>query len=245
MPVRWIALGGIAYLAFAIALFPADAAYRWFAPDDIRLSGVRGSVWSGGAALGSAGPLGLHDVQWRVRPWSILLARPGGYFETGLGDGFLRANVRVGAGGASLTDVQASCGLSALAPALPIAGIRGQVSLQLTELVLRDGWPAAARGQLRLGQLTVPSLVGGDLIALGNFNVMLSGTDGLRGAFQDQNGPMEVRGSAGLTAAGDYEISGLVRARPEADAALRRGIELLTGAPDADGMRAFNLAGTL
>ena len=56
---------------------------------------------------------------------------------------------------------------------------------------------------------------------------------------------MEVRGSAGLTAAGEYEISGLVRARPEADTALRRGIELLTGAPDADGMRAFSLTGTL
>lgn len=243
--MRWIALGAGAYLAFVIALLPADVAWRWLAADDVRLAGVQGTVWSGRAALASAGPLGFRDVRLQLRPVSLLLARPGGYFETGLGDGFLQTEVRIGRSEIFLTGLTATCSLSTLASALPIAGIRGQVSLQLTELVLRDGWPAAARGQLRLGQLTVPSLIGRDPIALGNFNVILSGTDGLRGAFQDQSGPLEVRGSAGLTAAGEYEISGLVRARPEADAALRRGIELLTSAPDADGMRAFSLAGTL
>ena len=243
--MRWIALSAGAYLAFVIALLPADVAWRWLAADDLRLAGVQGTVWSGRVALASAGPLGFRDVRWQVRPWSLLLARPRGRLETGFGDGFLETEVRIGGSGIVLTGLTATCSLSALASALPIAGIRGQVSLQLAELVLRDGWPAAARGQLRLGQLTVPSLVGGDSIALGNFNVSLSGTDGLQGAFQDQGGPMEVRGSASLTAAGEYDISGLVRARPEADAALRRGIELLTGAPDADGMRAFSLTGTL
>ena len=245
MPVRWIALGVGAYLAFALALFPADVAYRWFAPDGIRLSGVQGTVWSGGAALGSAGPLGFHDIRWQVRPRSVLLARPGGYLETGLGDGFFQADVRVGPGGVSLTGIRASCSLSALASALPISGIRGQVSLQLAELVLRDGWPASARGQMRLGQIAVPSLVGGNPIALGNYNVTLSGGDGLRGAFEDRGGPLQVRGSANLTVAGEYEIRGIVRARPEANAALTRGVELLTGVPDDAGMRAFSFTGTL
>lgn len=243
--MRWIALSAGAYLAFAMALIPADAAWRWLAADDLRLAGVQGTVWSGRAALASAGPLGFRDVRWQMRPWSLLLARPEGRVETGLGDGFLQTEVRIGRSEIVLTGITATCSLPVLASALPIAGIGGQVSLQLAELVLQDGWPAAARGQLRLGQLTVPSLVGGDPIALGNFNVTLSGADGLQGTFQDQGGPMEVRGSAGLTAAGEYEISGLVRARPEADAALTRGIELLTGAPDADGMRAFSLTGTL
>ena len=243
--MRWIALGAGAYLAFVIALLPADVAWRWLAADDLRLAGVQGTVWSGRAALASAGPLGFRDIRWQVRPGSVLLARPGGHFETGLGDGFLQTEVRIGRSEIVLTGLTATCSLSVLASALPIAGIRGQVSLQLTELILHDGWPTAARGQLRLGQLTVPSLVGGDPITLGNFNVTLSGADGLQGAFEDQGGPMEVRGSAGLSAAGEYEISGLVRARPEADIALQRGIELLTGPPDTDGMRAFSLTGTL
>ena len=245
MPLRWTAFGVGAYLAFAVAIFPADAAYRWFAPDEFRLSGIQGTLWSGRAALGSTGSLGFHDLNWQVRPWTILLARPGARIETGLGDGFLQADVRVAGSGVSLTSIRASCSLSALASALPIAGIRGQVSLQLAELVLLDGWPASARGQIRLGQITVPSLVGGDPIFLGNYNIVLGGGDGLLGTFEDQSGPLQVRGSAGLTAAGEYEIRGLVRARPEADAALRQGIELLSGAPGDAGMRPFNFTGTL
>lgn len=241
----WIALGAGAYLAFVVALFPADAAYRWFAPDEVRLSGVQGTVWSGRAALGSAGSLGFHNIRWNVRPLSILMARPGGRIETSLGDGFLQAEIRTGASGITITDATASCSLSAFASALPIAGIRGQVSLQLAELVLQDGWPVAASGQLRLGQLTVPSLVGGGPILLGNYNVTLTGTDRLQGTFEDQGGPLQVQGSADLTAAGGYEIRGLVQARPEADAALTRGVELLTGEPDDAGMRAFSFTGTL
>ncbi len=245
MPVRWIALGAGAYLASAIALFPAEVAHRWFAPDGFRLSGVQGTVWSGSAALGSAGPLGFHGIRWQVRPWTALLARPGGSFEAGLGDGFLQADVRVGPGAVSLTEVRASCSLSALASALPIAGIRGQVSLELAELTVRDGWPASAEGQLRLGRIMVPPLVGSDPIVLGNYDVTLSGGDGLQGLFEDRGGPLQVRGSASLSAAGQYEIGGVVRARPEANAALTRGVELLTRDPDDAGLRAFSFAGTL
>ena len=245
MPIRWIALGVGAYLAFAAALFPADAAYRWFAPGDIRLSGVQGTVWSGRAALGSAGPLGFHDINWQVRPWSILIARPGGRIETSLGDGFVQADFRTRGSEFTLTEVRASCSLTALASALPIAGIRGQVSLQLAELVLQDGWPSSVSGRLGLGQITVPSLVGGGPIVLGNYNVTLSGTGGLQGSFEDQGGPLQVRGSAFLNSEGRYEIRGRVQVRPEADADLKRGVELLTGEPDDTGMRAFSFAGTL
>ena len=245
MPARFLTLGVGAFLVFAIVLVPADVAYRWLAPDPVRLSGVQGTVWSGSATLGSAGSLGLHDIRWRVQPWTFLFARPGGRIEAGLGDGFLQADVRIGASEIFLSTITATCSLSTFASTLPIAGIGGQVSLQLAELVLRDGRPVSASGQLLLGQLIVPSLVGGEPIALGNYRIALFGTDGLQGRFEDQRGPLEVRGSALLTAAGDYEINGLVRARPEADAALRQGVELLSVAPDDSGMRAFSLTGTL
>lgn len=245
MRARWIALGVVGFLAFAAALFPASVAYRWFAPDQIRLSGLEGTVWSGHAALGSAAALGFHDIRWQARTWPILLARPGFRIETGFGDGFFQTDVRFTAGGIALMEVRSSCSLSAFAAALPIDGIQGQLSMALGEVVLRDGWPTTITGELRLGQLTVPSLVGGDPIYLGNYNVTLSGANGLRGSFADQGGPLQVRGTAELGSGGQYEIRGLVQARPEADALLRRGIELLTGEPDDAGMRAFSFSGTL
>ena len=245
MRARWIALGAVGFLAFAAALFPASVAYRWFAPDRIRLSGLQGTVWSGRAALGSAAALGFHDIRWQAQIRSFLLARPRFRIETGFGDGFIHADVRFTAGEIALTQIRSSCSLSAFAAALPIDGIRGQLSVVLGELILRDSWPATIAGELRLGQLTVPSLVDGEPIYLGNYNVTLSGTNGLRGSFVDQGGPLQVRGTAELGLGGQYEIRGLVQARPEADALLRGGVELLTGEPDDAGMRAFSFTGTL
>ena len=248
MRAAWIALGAAAYVAFAIASFPASAAYHWFAPADLRLSGLQGTVWSGRADLGSTGTLGFHNIRWQLRPWSILLARPSVRFETSLGDGFLHADVRVGAGEVVLRGLRAGCSLSTLAAVLPIDGIRGQISVDLTELVLQDGRPAGATGTLRLAQLTVPSLVPGgvgDSIALGSYHVSLAGTGALRGAFEDQGGPLQVRGSVSLSADGRYEISGLAQAAPDAPLALVRGLEMLTGAPDETGMRAFSFTGTI
>src|SRR5690606_2720287 len=53
MPNRyaWIALGLGAYIAFTLSSFPATAAYRWFAPETLRMAGIEGTVWSGRAAL--------------------------------------------------------------------------------------------------------------------------------------------------------------------------------------------------
>ncbi len=249
MRAKWIvALGAAAYVVFAIASFPADTAYRWFAPDVLRLAGLQGTVWSGRAELGSAGELGLHDIRWQLRPWTILLARPGARIESGIGDGFLYADVRVGNGAIALTQLRAGCSLSALSRVLPIAGIRGRISVDLTELVLQGGRPVVATGEVRLAQLTVPSLVPGsvgDSIALGNYSASLAGTGALRGAFEDQGGPLQVQGSASLSADGRYELSGLAQARPDAPIALVRGLEMLTSDPDDTGMRTFSFSGTI
>ena len=246
MPAPWIALGAGAYLAFAAAFLPASVAYRWFAPDEFRLSGVQGTLWSGRAALGSVGALGLHDIRWRLRPGSLLLARVDGRIQARLADGFLHTEVRARTAEIVLTELTASCRLPALAGVLPIGGILGQISVELDELVLRDGWPASAAGELRLGELRVPPVgSGGELVSLGNYNVTFSGTDGLMGAFEDRGGPLQVSGSAELSADGSYRIQGIARARPEAATALTRGLELMTGAPDDAGMRSFRFTGSL
>lgn len=245
MPIGWIALVASAYLAFTAALFPASIAYRWFAPDDIRLSGVQGTVWSGQAALGSAGALGLNDIRWQARPWSFLLARPGAHVEASLGNGFLRADIGVGANEIVVSGLTASFSVSALEAVIPVGAIRGELSVLLDEMVLVGNWPVSATGELRLGQLTVPSLLGGESFNLGNYVVTLSGSDGLHGEFEDRGGPLQVRGSVELSPEGGYEFQGFVQTRPEAAVELTRGLELMTGVPDETGMRPFSFTGTI
>lgn len=246
----WIALGAGAYLAFLLTTFPAATAYRWFAPDAVRLAGVEGTLWSGSATLGSVGDIGLHEIQWRLRPWALFLARVGGQFQTRFGDGLLSTDVEVTLTQTTLRNFRASASLGGLRELLPLGGIEGFVSADFAELRIQDAWPVGATGELRLGELVVPPLLsptGGALIALGNYQIRFAASTnpGLVGNFEDQGGPLEVSGSIRLTPDRAYVIDGALRTRPNAPLELSQGLELMTAPPDASGLRAFNLTGSL
>ncbi|MGI9257698.1 MAG: type II secretion system protein N [Gammaproteobacteria bacterium] len=251
MPSRfsWIALGLGAYLAFAISMFPARLAYRWFAPDSVRLAGVDGTVWSGSAAIGSAGNIGFHDLEWRLQPWRLLLARAGGQLQARFADGFLTTDVEAGLSQVALSNLQATSSLAGLQDLLPLGGIEGIVSANFTSLRIENDWPIEANGEVRVGELAVPPLMppGAALIDLGNFRIRFSASEppDLLGAFEDQGGPLEVSGVVRLSPNRSYVIEGTARSRPEAAEALRQGLEIMTAPPDAEGLRAFNLSGSL
>ena len=251
MPSRfsWIALGLGAYLAFAISLFPAQLAYRWFAPDSFRLAGVDGTVWSGSAAIGSAGNIGFHDLEWRLQPWRLLLARVGGQLQARFADGFLTTRVETGMSQVAFSDLQGTTSLKGLQELLPLGDIEGVMSANFSSLRIEGDWPVEANGEVRVGELAVPPLMapGAALIDLGNFRIRFAPSDppDLLGQFEDQGGPLEVSGVVRLSPNRSYVIEGMARPRPEATDMLRQGLEIMSAPPDADGFRAFDLSGSL
>lgn len=246
----WIALGAGAYLAFLLTMFPAGTAYRWFAPDTLRLAGVDGTLWSGRATLGSVGGLGLHEIQWRLQPWSLFMARIGGQLQARLADGFIETEIEATFSATTLRNFRASSSLDGLQEFLPLGGINGFVSAELSELRIQGRWPVAAVGEIRLGELAVPSIftpTSGSLIALGNYRIRFASSPNrvLVGNFEDQGGPLEVSGSVRLNPDRAYVIEGVVRTRPEAPLELSQGLEIMTAPADASGLRAFSLNGSL
>jgi hypothetical protein len=245
----WIALGAGAYAAFVVATFPAATAYRWLAPPEVRLASVDGTVWSGTAALGSMPGLPLRDIRWNLSALPLLLGRASGTFEARLADGFVRGAATATMSGLVLRNLQTSTQLQTLARMLPINDTTGLVSVDVTELELVDGWPVRLVGMLRLSELEVVPLMptqSGGLIALGSYEIeFVEGGEAIEGRLADTGGPLEVLGRLALARDRNYELEGLVRARPEADADLVRGLEFMTGEPDASGRRPFNLSGSL
>lgn len=246
----WIALGAGAYLAFLLTLFPASTAYRWFAPDSLRLAGIEGTLWSGRALLGSVGRFGLNEIQWRLQPWPLLLARIGGQVQARLANGFLETEIEATFTETTLRNLRASISLDGLQELLPLGGIEGYVSAELSELRIQGRWPVGATGEIRLGELEVPLIFtpsSDSLIALGNYRIRFvdSSNGVLVGNFEDQGGPLEVSGSLRLSPDRAYVIEGVVRTRPEAPVELSQGLEFMTAPPDASGQRAFSLSGSL
>lgn len=251
--MRWplIALGAGAYLAFLISTFPADAAYRWFAPASITLVAPEGSVWRGRASGGSAGGLSVSDLQWSLRPWALLAGRLAGTLELRLADGFASTGFSVRPGGrVDLTNARLSTSIETLGAVVPVYDTRGQVSANLQSLTIDDDWPVTVVGELRVGDLEVAPLLAsepGQKLMLGNYRADLSTSDEGRiiATISDLSGPLEAEGRLTLDSGRNYILDARVRARPDAQQLLRDGLALMAGEPDADGFRELQLSGRL
>ncbi|HEY8520643.1 MAG TPA: type II secretion system protein N [Gammaproteobacteria bacterium] len=250
--LTWVALGVGAYLAFTLARFPADAAYRWFLSDTIALAGIEGTVWSGSAEVGAAGGLALRDVRWQVNSWPLLIGRLAGRFQAALAEGFVSSRFSASPSAVVLEELRLSTSLAALADLVPAAGTMGLVNASLDELRLEDGWPVRVIGTVRLAQLeTAPFLPtgrGDKLIALGDYEAVFQeaaepGT--LAADIRDTGGPLELAATLRLDRNRDYVLEGAVRARADAAPELVQALELMTGEPDAEGRRALGLTGSL
>ena len=246
----WLALGVGAYLAFTLATFPASTAYEWFAPPDVVLTGVEGTLWSGAAASGSASGLAVQNVRWRLRPWFLVLGRVTASVEGRFADGFVSTDVTASGSFVRFTNLRGGTSLPALANVLPIRGMRGQASVALSTLELDNGWPSRVIGELRLAALEVAPFVPNgaqQLLALGDYTVTFADAPapGLAATFVDNGGPLEVSGTLTVDAARAYTLDALIEPRAAAAEQLVEGLTIMTAEPDAEGRRRLTLTGSL
>jgi len=248
---HWLTLGVGAYLAFTLSSFPAATAYAWLAPPGLRLAGLEGTLWSGRAAGGALGDVALREVRWHVYASQLLLGRLGADVRAQLDDGFVSAQVKATRSRLQLSDVRASTSLPTLRNVLPLAGMRGALSLKLSELDLdlAKAWPSKVVGDLTLAQLETPPLVPAGprkVVPLGDYVVhFLDGTSGVNATFNDTGGPLEVTGTLALNAARGYTLDGLIKPRADAPQELVDGLKIMTADPDAEGRRRLMLSGSL
>ena len=247
----WLALGLGAYIAFALSMFPAGAAYRWFAPDTLHMTGITGTVWSGRAALATAQGLPLNDLRWQLDALPLLIGRAAGRVQARLAEGLVDARVSGSLGGrVLLRDVQLATRLEVLASAVSIGDVRGRVTVRLERIAIEDGVPTTAVGQVRVAELQVPTFVPGgrgDLLPLGDYELILddTGSEGLRARFRDTSGPLAVDGVLTVDLAGRYMLDARAEARQGAPRELVQALELMGGEPAPDGRRPFQLSGSL
>ena len=241
---RLLILVGIATLLIGLIVsFPARIAYQWFAPDELQLSGIDGSVWRGSATQGSAGGIYIADLNWNFRPLALLTGELEFVSSSRLASGFLDATIALGVGGSlTLSDVAGALTLDTLAAMLPLAGIEGDVSMQFEELEIRNGLPVAATGTLNIANLVSRLL---SPAPLGNYRAEFqTQDDGILGSVEAISGVLELGGTIRLNRDRSYQFVGKVAARPTAPANIAQQLQLL-GSPDSRGMREFRIEGTL
>lgn len=267
-----VVFGLLVYLVALVLTFPAERAYaHWQSSENankaIALSGFSGSVWSGKASMALIQGQQLKDVEWTLRPWSLLFGQvglswrfqlPNGGGESASESGY-KVNVPSGGREGALGYAQATTAfgldgsvsfeqLEARLPALWLATVAkaavvrpsGSVSANLEQLRWDGQSLVAAEGRVAWHGAGVNIF---KPVALGDLALSLETTDeAVKGIVSDGGGPLSLDGLLTLTPDGQYAFNGSLAARnaPDLEAALRS-----MGRAGADGRVKLKRSGSL
>lgn len=240
---RYIIAGSIVFLAVLATTFPARVAYEQFAPPDLSLTGISGSVWSGTAAEGLAAGAYLRNLTWKIKPTSIFSGQLAYRVSAQPAAGQIDTDVAVAMDGSlTLSQLSGSVPLDLVHEALQQAGIGGELTLEFARLVLRDGLPVDVEGTVTVTNFFVPNL---SSARLGDYRAeFYTENQSVMANVTDTAGVLEVAGVVTLAPDRSYSLLGDVGARPAAPPSVTRQLEFL-GSPDERGMRQFRFEGSL
>lgn len=240
---RVVIPGILILLGVMLATFPARVAYQWFAPAEIRLSGITGSVWNGSAAEGIAAGAYVRDISWHFQPMSLLSGKLGFKTSSNPVSGSIHTELAVSPGGnLTLSGLSGNVPLDLVHPAFQQSGIRGDITLQFETIVISDGIPILAEGSVTVGDFFVPDLSSS---RIGDFRADFQTDDGfIVGRVEDVSGVLDVTGTISLHQGGQYSFIGQVAATSMTPPSLVNQLRFL-GSANERGQHEFRFEGQL
>jgi len=240
---RYIVAGLLVFLVILLFTFPAHVAYRWFAPPDVQLSGISGSVWSGSATEGLAAGAYLRDIDWRMRPAALLTGKLAFTASASPGAGTMTTDIAVGIDSSlTLSNLQGNLPLDLVHQAFQQSGTSGDLTLKFESLVIKNGLPVEANGSVTIANFYAPDLSAG---RLGDYRADFTTTDsGVSGSVDDTSGVLDIAGVITLSPDRSYSLIGEVATRPGAPPSIEQQLRFL-GSPNELGFRPFRFEGQL
>jgi Type II secretion system (T2SS), protein N len=223
-----VLIGLAAVLAVIISAVPASIVTR-FLPPEVHAEDFSGSVWHGSAGKISVNARDAGALEWRLHPAALLgmqISADVRWVKVGF---VADAAVNIDRQGVSAHAVKGGGPIEDLRDFGVAAGWRGTADIDFSELKSDFVRPLAAVGDLRVSNLTSAQIAQG--ADLGGYDLRLAAgavaADGSTTAqLTDTGGPLDVKAVISLSSKERTGIlTGTLRERPEAPAALRSDLE--------------------
>lgn len=233
---RWLLLGGICYVLFAVAQLPAGVAIRWLAPEGTTFSGVSGSAWNGNAATVLSNGLTLSDVRWSLKPWKLLLLSAGAEINAKVPGGAVRTDLSASLLGnkGSAKNLRGVLKLEDLSPLLRLpVQVGGNAGLRFDEVRWSNGAMTSATGEIQLADVREMATD----TALGNFSVTFSPTEdgSTRGVFTDTEAVFGLDGAVVLNPDRSYAVEAQIEPTNTTPQSVTTAIGMLGASRDEGG----------
>jgi general secretion pathway protein N len=209
----WIVLGVLLWLVFVISQIPAVWG-AWFmtrGSDQLALSGVSGSVWTGRAALASIKveqkDYSLGELRWELHPMSLLLMSPCATIHTKQDRQQIDGEVCSSLGGdLELHDADISAPAALLQGVLPLP-VDGQMSVRLEEFQVSGNQVKTLKGNLTWSSARIYN--GSNWMEVGSYAAELADTpEGINANIFNIDGPVQLQLQAALASAGGGSVKG-------------------------------------
>ena len=238
-----IATGALTLVIGLIIMFPARIAIGWFAPAEVTIGGIQGSVWHGSANEAAVNGLYMRDVEWSLNALRLFTGELSYSVDATPVSGFLESDVIIGYSGVlTLSDLTAALPLDLLADAANVPGLQGSVSLSFERIQIVDGLATAADGTAQFADLIIP-IFGRD--SLGGYKAeFFTQNNGITASIEDTDGVLDMAGSLEVSADRSFKFIALVIAKPEAPQRIRQLLQTLPAANNR-GQRELRYEGIL
>lgn len=243
---RYRTLALVALLVFVlvvVARFPLAWANPVL-PESFACQEPAGTVWSGRCATLALAGQQLGAVQWTLHPLPLLRGRLAARVQVRRGADLVAGEVAVASGGRVWArDLGVALDLAVRWITQLPPNLRGTVRAQLESLELAGRRVVSLEGRVDARDLrnTANGMVLGSYTA--TFGTPPDESGNVIGELRDLGGPVAFTGTLTLTPEPGYAIEGLIATRGDSSSALAQQLRVL-GTPDAQGRRAFSIAGT-
>lgn len=241
---HWRVLVLFIFVALLSSQIPARA-ISIVLPEDVIVTGVSGTIWSGSAARAwieiDQRPLMLGRVQWHIQPWRILWGAPLS-LTSAWGQQVMRAQLGYRPGGSIvLQEVSFTLNAQLLGTFLPLY-LGGTLSGEFAYLAIDQGHIIDAEGVLRL-QRGVWTARSGSVL-LGDYQIDFSSADiagsGTEGVLKTLGGALMLSGDLSATLTG-YQLAVQATGPVARDESFRQAMSIIA-IPHQDGF-SVSLAG--
>lgn len=241
---RWILLGALCYLLFAVARFPASVAINWLAPAGATISGVSGTAWNGQAAVVTTDAVTLSEVKWSLNAWKFLLLKASADVNAKVPGGAIRTEVNSSLFGNSgeARELRGVVKLAQLSETLQLPlTLTGNAGLRFDKLGWTDGTLTAADGEIQLADVTEPT----SATALGSFSVMFaSDEDRIIGTFSDTEAIFKLGGTLNLNPDRTYTMETTIEPTRDTPAAIGTAVGMIGATKDSSGNYVLSSSGS-
>ena len=234
---HWRILAVFVFATLLVSQIPARAISRVL-PDDVTLTGISGTIWSGRAARAwveiDQQPLMLGRVQWQLQPWRILWGAPLSLSSV-WGQQALRAQLSYRPDGSIVLQDAAFTVNTQLFKAFFPLYLGGALSGEFAQIAINEGHVTNAEGVVRLRRGVWTARSGN--IPLGDYQIDFSSADsaavGTVGALKTITGSLELSGKLSSTLT-DYQIAVEATGPVARDESFRQAMSIIA-IPNQDG----------